>query len=436
MGKMEARERQVLKGRRVAVAGAGRSGRAAAMMTRALGAEVRLLEKNAASLDQEFLDQAANQGIACVTGEHDPVHFQDVDMVVMSPGIPVSMIRPLLPGARVEVLGELELASRYVCKPILAITGTSGKTTTTALAARMLEYVGHRVFCGGNIGAPLAGYVLDDSEVDILVLEVSSFQLQTCSTFKPWVGVLLNLSPNHLDYHKDMDEYAAAKLSLFSRQDEGDHAILPLSQRAALEPVLNTRARVLWYTPKSRFYCKNLPGAHNQSNMEAAYQATRIFGVTENEAQRAVEGFAPPPHRLATVAEHQGVLYVNDSKATTVEALRVALQSFRGPIFLLAGGKFKGGDLASLTPLLRERVQAVALYGGSRDVFSAAWNGATEVHWEEDMTRAFAWVQGKLAGQGVVLLSPATASFDQFKDYEERGRHFEQLVRQLTGGEA
>ncbi len=433
---MEARERQVLKGRRVAVVGAGRSGRAAALMARALGADVRLMEKSAASLDREFLDQAGSQGIVCVTGEHDPGHFQDVDMVVMSPGIPVSRIRPLLPGAHVEVVGELELASRYVCKPILAITGTSGKTTTTALAARMLEYVGHRVFCGGNIGAPLAGYVLDDNEVDILVLEVSSFQLQTCSTFKPWVGVLLNLSPNHLDYHQDMNEYIEAKLSLFSRQHEGDHAILPQAQRAELEPVLAIRARVLWYAPKQRLYCKNLPGAHNQANMEAAYQATRIFGVTENEAQRAVEGFAPPPHRLARVAEHEGVLYVNDSKATTVEALRAALLSFPGPIFLLAGGKFKGGDLAELAPLLGERVKAVALYGGSRDIFAAAWNGAAEVHWEEDMAKAFAWVQSKLAGQGVVLLSPATASYDQYKDYEERGRHFETLVRQLTGGGA
>ncbi len=433
MGKFEAREKQALKGRSVAVVGAGRSGRAAAFMARALGADVRVLEKNASSLDKEFLDQAENSDILCLTGEHKPEDFHGVNMVVMSPGIPVKSIRPLL-DPRVEVVGELELASRYICKPVLAVTGTSGKTTTTSLAARMLEYVGRRVFCGGNIGAPLAGYVLDDSVADIVVLEVSSFQLQTCARFKPWVGMLLNFSPNHLDYHADMEEYLSAKLSLFSRQTEDDNAILPAAQRNELEPRFDGKARVIWYAPKDRFYSKYLPGEHNQANMEASYQATRIFGVTENEAQRAMADFRPPPHRLARVGELNGVAYVNDSKATTVEALRAALKSFDAPIFLMAGGKFKGGDLESLIPLVRERVAAVALYGASREVFTNAWKDVTEVHWDETMDDAFAWLDGRVGDKGVVLLSPATSSFDQFKNYEERGLHFERLVQERTGG--
>ncbi len=279
-GKKQTLAAQPLKGRTAAVVGAGRSGRAAALLCAALGARVRLLEKQPEKLAPEFLAQAETAGIALVGGEHTAGHFAGVDLVVMSPGVPVVGIRPLL-GEGVEVLGELELSSRCVSKPVLAITGTSGKTTTTSLAAAMLEHVGRKVFLGGNIGAPLAEYVLSEEQADILVLEVSSFQLQTCVHFKPWVAMLLNFTPNHLDYHADMQEYLEAKLRIFARQDEGDHAILPRAQQAELGPLVPGQARRVWYAPKDRFFSEYLPGAHNQSNMEAAYQAVRGFGVTE-----------------------------------------------------------------------------------------------------------------------------------------------------------
>jgi len=319
---------------------------------------------------------------------------------------------------------------------VLAITGTSGKTTTTCLAAAMLEHVGRKVFVGGNIGAPLSEYVLAEESVDIVVLEVSSFQLQTCATFKPWVAVLLNVTPNHLDYHADMEEYLQAKLRIFANQDEWDNAILPLNQKGTLEGRLQTEARVVWYRPKNRFYGEYLPGAHNQANMEAAYQATRIFGVTENEAQRAIRNFRPPKHRLSRVGEHQDVVYVNDSKATTVDSLRAALSSFKQPILLLVGGKFKGGDLRGLRPLLERRVKAVGLYGGARDVFEQAWDEVAPMRWHETMDQAFAWLQGQSAPGDVLLLSPATSSFDQFENYEQRGLHFETLVQQVMAGNA
>lgn len=439
MGKKETLARRPLRGRTVAVVGAGRSGRAAALLCAALGASVRLLEKNAHNLQTDFLQQASNEGISIIGGEHKAEHFQDVDKVIMSPGIPVAAIRPLV-ADEVRVVGELELASRCVCKPILAITGTSGKTTTTSLVAAMLEKVGRKVFLGGNIGAPLSEYVLSEDMADIIVLEVSSFQLQTCQTFKPWVAVLLNFTPNHLDYHQDMEEYLQAKLQIFANQDEWDNAILPLNQRGTLERRLNTAARVVWYRPKDRFFSEFLPGEHNQANMEAAYQAARVFGVTENEAQRAIRDFRPPKHRLSQVAEVQGVLYVNDSKATTVDSLRAALASFKNPILLLAGGKFKGGDLRGLRPLLEHRVKAVGLYGDAREQFEQAWEGVAPMQWHEDMAQAFAWLRGQAEVGDVVLLSPATSSFDQFENYEQRGLYFEKLVQELRsvakGGEA
>lgn len=430
MGKVEALARKPLTGRMVAVVGAGRSGRAAALMSAALGARVRLLEKNVHTLHADFLQQAKDNGIEIVGGDHAAEQFADVDIVVMSPGVSVASVRSLIP-ANVEVIGELELSSRYVCKPVVAVTGTSGKTTTTSLIAAMLEHVGRKVFLGGNIGAPLAEYVLSPERADILVLELSSFQLQTTVHFKPWVGLLLNFTPNHLDYHADMDEYLEAKMRLFVNQDVDDNAILPLGQKEELELRLPGHARVVWYAPKNRFFSEYLPGAHNQENMEAAYQAVRIFGVTENEAQRAIKDFRPPKHRLSRVRKVDGILYVNDSKATTVDSLRAALRSFESPVLLLAGGKFKGGDLSSLRPLLQERVKAVCLYGGSREAFTTAWNGAVPLHWEEKMEQAVAWLRERAKKGDVVLLSPATSSFDQFANYEERGLHFESIVEKL-----
>lgn len=429
MGKKEILARKPLTNKKVAVVGAGRSGRAASLLCASLGASVRLLEKNAHTLQADFLQSARQAGIDIIGGEHQAEHFADVDKVVMSPGIPLAAIRPLVPEAT-RIIGELELASRCICKPVLAITGTSGKTTTTTLVAAMLEQVGRKVFVGGNIGAPLSEYVLAPESVDIVLLEVSSFQLQTCETFKPWVAVLLNFTPNHLDYHADMEEYLEAKLRIFANQDEWDNAILPLNQKGTLERRLQTEARVVWYRPKNRFYSEYLPGEHNQANMEAAYQAARVFGVTENEAQRAIRNFRPPKHRLSRVAEHQDVVYVNDSKATTVDSLRAALSSFKQPILLLAGGKFKGGDLRGLRPLLERRVKAVGLYGGSREQFEQAWADAAPMRWHETMDQAFVWLQGQSAPGDVLLLSPATSSFDQFDNYEQRGLHFENLVQQ------
>ena len=316
-------------------------------------------------------------------------------------------------------------------EPVLAVTGTSGKTTTASLAAAMLQAQGYTVFLGGNIGTPLSEYVLSGRKADVLVLEISSFQLQACSTFCPRAGVLLNITPNHLDYHKDMTEYTEAKFRLFRCQDEGDLAVLGADLHDPAQG-FNLRARRVWVRESERFPQSGLPGAHNKFNEEAAWQACRFFGVSEANAARAVARFKPLPHRLELVRERCGVLYVNDSKCTTVSSLKVALQAFDRPLRLLCGGKFKGGDLAALGGLIRERVREVALFGASREHFETAWQGLAPISWHPVLEEAVRALAASAQVGDVVLLAPATSSFDLYDNYMARGDDFKRIVSKLA----
>lgn len=421
------------------VVGAGRSGLAAARLLRRLGAEVRLLDRKADALTDAQQAELRAEGIEVALGEHTPAQFAGASWVIPSPGLPIAAIEPLVeatvaPGAKApEILAEMELAWRCLeDEPVIAVTGTSGKTTTASLAAAMLQAQGYAVFLGGNIGTPLSEYVLAGRKADVLVLEISSFQLQGCTTFCPRAAILLNISPNHLDYHKDMDEYVEAKFRLFRCQDEGDLAVLGESVRefAADWPV---RARKAWVEEgPSRFPHSGLMGAHNAFNAEAAWQACRLFGVSEANAARAVADFRPLPHRLERVAERGGVLFVNDSKCTTVAALEVALRAFDRPVRLLCGGKFKGGDLAGLVPLLKEKVVQVGLFGASREEFERAWAGVVPMSWHATLREAVAELAQSAQPGDAVLLAPATSSFDLYKNYMARGDDFKRIVGELA----
>ncbi len=426
--------RPVRAGDRTAVIGAGRSGVAAVKLLRRLGALVRLLERDEARVPEDMRLLEARGEVEIIHGEHEPRHFADLDFVVASPGIPAAKILPLLPASsdkKPELLAEMELAWRQLQgEPVLAVSGTSGKTTTASLAAAMLHRQGLDVFLGGNIGTPLSEYVLGGRKADALVLEVSSFQLQLCSTFHPRAAVLLNISENHLDYHADMAEYIEAKFRLFRRQDESDLAVLG----KGLEPLverLGVKARKVYFEPCGRFPVSRLFGAHNQANMEAAWQACRLFGVTEQKAAEAVAAFTPLPHRLETVREKDGVLFVNDSKCTTVTALKVALEAFDRPVHLLAGGKFKGGDLAALGDLVSEHVRSVELFGACREYFEQAWQGRVPMNWSPRLEDAVRAAAGRALPGQVVLLAPATSSFDLYVNYEERGNDFKRIAAAL-----
>ncbi|NJB67764.1 UDP-N-acetylmuramoylalanine--D-glutamate ligase [Desulfobaculum xiamenense] len=429
--------REELKGRlagtAAAVVGAGRSGQGAALLLRALGANVRLLEAKAENVSADFAARATAEGIEIMTGPHLPEYFEGMDMVVLSPGVQAGKIRALFPiDAAPEVISELELSGRYAKGRVLAITGTNGKTTTTALCAHVLRHMGLRVFEGGNIGTPLADHVLSGDEADALVLEVSSFQAQNCTTFRPEVAVLLNLSVDHQDFHADMEEYLQAKLNLFARMEDEDLAVLPAEMRDDLESRHFTRARLHFFEATDRFECDRLPGAHNQANMEAAFQALTRFGVTERDMREALDTFVQHPHRLERVGETRGVLFINDSKATTVASLKAALEAFDRPILLLAGGKYKGGDLEALAPLLKRRVRAVCLFGDSREVFEKAWTGIVPLGWEPNMQRAVEWLMERAEQGDVMLLSPATASYDLYNNYKERGEDLRRIFRELS----
>ena len=420
------------------VVGAGVSGVSAAKLLHKLGARVRLLDRSLDRIPADFAEWAESAGVEIVCGEHSPSQFRDAKLVVPSPGVAAAVISKFLPDDNPpEIMAETELAWRQLSgEPVLGVTGTSGKTTTTSLCAAMLKEQGLAVFTGGNIGTPLSEYILSGEKADVVVLELSSFQLQTCSTLHPRVGILLNISENHLDFHKDMDEYISAKMRLFDNQTEADLAVLQ-DGMDELAGKYGIKARKIHYTESERFPDMQLMGPHNRCNAEAAWLACREFGVTEEAAARAVAAFQPLEHRLEKVAEINGVQYVNDSKCTTVEALRVALSSFDRPVVLLAGGKFKGGDLPGLCPLLKEHARCVALFGASRERFEPAWRDTLPVTWDRTLEQALCRVAGKdgqpaLAHEGdVVLLAPACSSYDQYPNYLRRGEDFKRVVHEV-----
>ena len=433
----------LIPGSLAVVIGAGRSGLASARLLARLGLKVRLLEKKDNSKLQAL---AKSEGWELMLGEHNAGQFKGASVIIPSPGMPVAKLTPFLSAeAQNLIMGEMELAySQLVLRGgkelIIAITGTSGKTTTASICAAMLEEAGKKVFLGGNIGTPLSEYLLNNELpnelADVLVLEVSSFQLQTCRSFRPHIAMLLNISENHLDYHANMAEYRDAKLKLFACQNEADYAIFPaeMSRSTVVQPLA---AQKIFFKPGNNFQDTALLGEHNQLNLEAAWQAVQTLeklgmqGLSLEIAQKAAAHFKAIEHRLELLPEINGIMFVNDSKSTTVESLRVALSAMHRPVLLLAGGVFKGGDLNALIPLLQEQVRAVGLFGGSREVFEAAWGGITPISWSASLEEACQKLMVVGEPGDVLLLSPATASFDLYANYKERGNDFKRIWENL-----
>ncbi len=425
------------KGKKTIVLGAGSSGMAAVRLLIKQEAIVSLVENNEQNINKDFREEIEKAGASIICAEHKSEHFEGANYIVPSPGIPVASILPHLPSENTPIImAEMELAWQCLSdEKILAITGTSGKTTTVSLAAEMLKAHGISVFLGGNIGTPLSEYVLAGKKADVLVLELSSFQLQTCLNFKPDVAVLLNISENHLDYHKDMQEYLDAKLRIFANQNENDVAIIHKSIQSKIN-VNSIKSKLIWLENKTkkeaqRFSQCRLLGAHNTINIEAAWLACKELGVSHENAAKAVANFAPLEHRLEIVRELNNVLYVNDSKCTTTSSMKVALEAFNRPIVLLCGGKFKGGDLLGLRALVKEKVKQVILFGASREYFEKAWEGIVPITWFANLEQAINKANENASPQDVVLMAPATASFDLYKNYMARGDDFKKLVGAL-----
>ncbi len=444
-----------LEGRKILVLGLARTGLAVARFLAARGARVVGADERTEQRMSQARDELLRLPVpaACHFGPERTAWLDGVDAVVPSPGVPGN--NPLLVeavGRGIEVLSEIELAARFSRTPMVAITGTNGKTTTTRLVAAALEAAGLRVFAGGNIGRPLVEYV--DGSWDWGVVEVSSFQLEWVRDFRPRVGLYLNLSEDHLDRYDGLSSYGAAKARLFAAQQSGDIAVLnrddpwvwglrdELDARVisfgwseADEGAFVTADAIVWRGAgaEERFPLTDvrLRGVHNLENVMAAVCAAKAVGVEGRHIRAAAGRFPGIEHRLEFVRELNGARYFNDSKGTNVGAVGKSLASFDNPIVLIAGGVHKGGSYTALAPLVRERVRKLILLGASAELMNEALGELADTVVVKDLGEAVREARAAARSGDVVLLSPACSSFDMFEDYAERGRVFKELVQAL-----
>jgi UDP-N-acetylmuramoylalanine--D-glutamate ligase len=446
-----------VQGKRVTVVGAARSGIAAAELLARRRAQVTLTEMRPEVKEAEPLRRL---GVRLELGGHRSETLTEADLVVLSPGVPPDL--PSVQRARergVPVIGELELASRWLSGRVVAITGTKGKSTTTALTGQILEAAGYRVTVGGNIGSPLSAQVSGSTPDTVHVVEASSFQLEQTETFHPWIAVMLNFSPDHLDRHPNIEAYGAAKARIFENQTSEDWAVINADDPAVLELARRGRARQRLFGRQAPITegtaledgwivdrhadrpaqpvrlvpvdAIHLLGPHLVSDVMAAATVGAIAGGAPAAMTAAVESFRGLEHAMELVAEVDGVRFVNDSKATNVEAALRSIESFESGLVPIMGGKFKGGDFRLLRQPLASRARMVVTIGEARPLLRAALDGAVEVREAESLEQAIDMAFELAKPAGVVLLAPACASFDQFRDYAERGRKFKESVLKL-----
>ncbi len=444
-----------LKGKNTLVVGLARTGVALARFLAEAGARVTVTDQAPATELAEPRRDIANLGIIEDLGVPQPSRVAAYDLILLSPGVPPEV--PWLDEARragVPVWGELELAVHFITIPIIAISGTNGKTTVTTLVGKLLEAGGLKPLVGGNIGTPLISLLASQTGCDYLVLEVSSFQLDTAPHFHPQAAVLLNITPDHLDRYADYAAYVASKAGLFRCQTAADLKVLnaddplvrPLNRGPARTLYFSTRETLTqgaWLedgvirvrTPKldERFPLENilLPGRHNLENVMAALLLALEAGADPGACREVLANFRGLPHRLEWVARIGGVDFYDDSKGTNVGAVERSLAFFDRPVILIAGGRDKDSDFALLSPLIREKVKALVLVGETREHLARVWDGLAPKYLAADMAEAvtLAWEASRPGD--VVLLSPACASFDMFRDYAHRGETFQQLVREV-----
>jgi UDP-N-acetylmuramoylalanine--D-glutamate ligase len=446
-----------LAGRRVTVVGLARSGVAACRLLRACGARVTATDAKPAAALGEVARALLAEGVRLHAGGHPPEAFADAELCVTSPGVPAE--HPALADCRrrgVPVIGEVEQAYRAMTADVLAVTGTNGKTTTTALLGALAAESGRPVLVGGNIGRPLAAEALAVRPDGLVVAEVSSFQLETTDTFRPRVAALLNVTPDHLDRHASVAAYAEAKARIFANQTAEDWAVVNADDPGAAALAGRARGRLLWFSRTRRVeegshvaggwvtlrldgrdtpVCPvgeiTLRGDHNLENVLAATAAVAWAGVAPERLRAAIRAFRAVSHRLEWVRELGGVAFYNDSKGTNVDATLKALAAFREPIVLIAGGRDKGQDFAPLAAAAAGRVKAAVVIGEGRASVGPALARVTAVHEADSMGAAVKRARDLAAAGDVVLLSPACASFDMFRDYEHRGDVFREAVLKL-----
>jgi UDP-N-acetylmuramoylalanine--D-glutamate ligase len=445
-----------LRSKKVAVLGAARSGIAVSLLLATSGASVLLSDiKNHISLPLPF-ENINKYDIEVETGKHSN-KILECDLICISPGIPLTI--PILQQAvakKIPIVAEIEIAYWFCQGPIIAITGSNGKTTTTTLTGEVLRSIQPEVVVAGNIGKPFAEYVQHVGAGEWVVLEISSFQVETIYSFHPQITVVLNLTPNHLDRYPDFESYAAAKLNILKNLTERDTVIFNSDDEYLSNKLKHVRSDKLIFSLKphnskgawwqgefimtrinqkvNQMVLKNhtLRGPHNKYNILVAALIGQLMGVSGENVRTAIENFPGIEHRLEEVGYINSVLFVNDSKATTVASLSYALQSFEKKIVLISGGKDKGGDFSEVIDWIKRKVKAVVVLGESAEKIESVWKAVVPVYRAGDLARAVEIAYQQASPGEVVLLSPACSSFDMFEDYEDRGNQFKNIVKGLS----
>ncbi len=448
-----------LKNKRVLVVGLGKSGISAALYLRRLGARVTVSDTRPSEALAKEIPALLDAGVMVETGGHGVLTFRRQDLIVISPGVPLSTpeVQQVLRFG-VPLIGELELASQRLKGSIIAITGSNGKTTTTSLVGHILQHSGFDTKVGGNIGLPVVELVEGSTDATWSVLEVSSFQLETIETFRPKIAAVLNITPDHLDRHGSFENYAAMKTRITENQTADDFLVLNAEDKPTQMVAAKTKAQIFWFSAQRRikqgafahgdgiYFLANegatpepvmpvgeipLRGAHNVENVLAAVAIARLAGVPADGVREAVAGFQAVEHRLQFVAQVRGVDFYNDSKATNVDATAKALASFAGGVHIILGGKDKGSNYTELLPLLRERTVATYTIGAAAEIIERQLANAIAIKRAGTLAEAVRMAAAAAQPGETVLLAPACSSFDQFENYEQRGRVFADLVRAL-----
>ena len=451
-----------LKNKRVLVVGLGKSGKSAALFLRDCGARVTVSDVRSAEALAGEIPALLDAGIMVETGGHGLLTFRRQDLIVVSPGVPYDT--PELKQVRafgLPIIGELELAIRFLQGQVVAITGSNGKTTTTALLGKIFADSGVPTLVGGNIGTPVIDLIAQSTPQTVSVLEVSSFQLETVVEFRSHIAVVLNITQDHLDRHGTFENYAAMKARITAQQTAEDFFVLNAEDKPTQMLAARTRAQVFWFSgrraikqgafvhgesvvflprenakPEPVMPLAQIPlkGAHNVENVLAAVCAARLGGVAAESIRASVAGFKAVEHRLEFVATVRGVAFFNDSKATNVDATKKALEAFPGGVHLILGGKDKNSDYTELADLIRARVKIVYTIGSAAEKIERHLTGVVKIVSAGTLDSAVRQAAQLAVAGDVVLLAPACASFDQFTSYEHRGRVFKELVQGLAGG--
>lgn len=450
-----------LNGKRVLVVGLARTGIAVSLFSAGYGAAVTATDEKPEAEMAETAARLRAAGVKLALGAHSQEMFLEQDLIVVSPGVPAKL--PALELARAQgipVWGEIELAWRFLRGKLVAITGSNGKTTTTSLVAHILKTAGIATFVGGNIGVPLLALVESSTDSTVTVAEISSFQLETIQEFRPEIGVLLNLTPDHLDRHESFESYAAAKMRLFENQLDCDAAVLNADD-PEITRRMPSRGHVYWFSRQKRVaegaFVRDgeivfradgsetvvarrsditLRGEHNLENVLAACAAAYLAGAPAAAIATGVKTFRAVEHRLEFVAEIGGVQFYNDSKATNVDATLKAVEAFPGPLLVILGGKDKGSPYSPLAEPLHQRARLAILIGAAAGKIAADIGGAVPIEHAGTLDRAVKLAAERARPGDVVLLAPACSSFDQFENYEQRGRVFKELVARLESHSA